>query len=121
ALEPWTHDHGSPERAQRGGHHGDPGDAQRRVREVREPDRGAQRRVDRGRIVTSSPRILVADDQQDVLEALRMLLKAVGFEMGSASSPAGVVKAVQREDFDLVLIDLNYTRDTTSGREGLDL
>ena len=50
-----------------------------------------------------------------------MLLKAEGFEMTAASSPAGVVKRVQSEDFDLVLIDLNYTRDTTSGREGLDL
>lgn len=71
--------------------------------------------------MTPAPRILVADDQQDVLEALRMLLKSEGFEITAATSPAGVVKAVQRGDFDLVLIDLNYTRDTTSGREGLDL
>ncbi len=67
------------------------------------------------------PKILVADDQRDVLEALRMLLKAEGFEMTTATSPASVVKAVEGRDFDLVLIDLNYTRDTTSGREGLDL
>lgn len=67
------------------------------------------------------PRILVADDQQDVLEALHMLLEAEGFEVRSATSPAGVVEAVESGDFDLVLIDLNYTRDTTSGREGLDL
>ncbi|MDP2956521.1 MAG: sigma-54 dependent transcriptional regulator, partial [Longimicrobiales bacterium] len=66
-------------------------------------------------------RILVADDQPDVVEALRLLVKAEGFEAQSASSPAGVVRAVEGEDFDLVLIDLNYTRDTTSGREGLDL
>ncbi len=71
--------------------------------------------------MTPTPRILVADDQEDVLEALRMLLKAEGFEMAPASSPAAVVKKVEHEDFDLVLIDLNYTRDTTSGREGMDL
>ena len=66
-------------------------------------------------------RILVADDQPDVLEALRLLLKGEGFEIALASSPAGVLAAVERDDFDLVLMDLNYTRDTTSGREGLDL
>jgi len=68
-----------------------------------------------------SARILVADDQPDVLEALRLLLKAAGFEIQTASSPAGVLKAVEEGDFGLVLMDLNYTRDTTSGREGLDL
>ncbi len=66
-------------------------------------------------------RILVADDQPDVVEALRLLLKAEGFETQSASSPAGVYRAVESVDFDLVLMDLNYTRATTSGREGLDL
>ena len=66
-------------------------------------------------------RILVADDQPDVVEALRLLLKAEGFQPQSASSPAGVLHAVEGGDFDLVLMDLNYTRDTTSGREGLDL
>ncbi len=66
-------------------------------------------------------RVLVADDQSDVLEALRLLLKAEGFELDTASSPAGVLRAVEAQDFDVVLIDLNYTRDTTSGREGLDL
>jgi DNA-binding NtrC family response regulator len=66
-------------------------------------------------------RILVADDQPDVLEALRFLLKGEGFELETASSPAGVLSAVEKGDFDLVLIDLNYTRDTTSGKEGLDL
>ncbi|MDX1646131.1 MAG: sigma-54 dependent transcriptional regulator [Longimicrobiales bacterium] len=68
-----------------------------------------------------SARVLVADDQPDVLEALRILLKAEGFEAVTASSPEEVMKAVERGDFDLALIDLNYTRDTTSGREGLDL
>lgn len=68
-----------------------------------------------------SSRVLVADDQPDVLEAIRILLKAEGFETATAASPSEVIQAVKREDFDLALIDLNYTRDTTSGREGLDL
>ncbi len=66
-------------------------------------------------------RILIADDQPDVLEALRLLLKAEGFETETASSPPLVQHAVEQGDFDLALIDLNYTRDTTSGREGMDL
>jgi DNA-binding NtrC family response regulator len=66
-------------------------------------------------------RILLADDQPDVLEALRILLKAEGFEATTASSPAEVLSAAQAEDFDLAIVDLNYTRDTTSGQEGLDL
>jgi DNA-binding NtrC family response regulator len=66
-------------------------------------------------------RILIADDQPDVLEALRLLLKGEGFRIDSANSPASVIDAVQARDFDAVLIDLNYTRDTTSGDEGLDL
>jgi DNA-binding NtrC family response regulator len=66
-------------------------------------------------------RVLVADDQPDVLEALRLLLKGEGFKIQTASSPAGVLQAVEKEDFDALLLDLNYTRDTTSGKEGLDL
>lgn len=66
-------------------------------------------------------RILIADDQPDVIEALRLLLKAEGFVTQGAGSPAGVIHAVEGGDFDLVLMDLNYTRDTTSGKEGLDL
>jgi DNA-binding NtrC family response regulator len=66
-------------------------------------------------------RILVADDQPDVLEALRLLLKAEGYETTAVTSPAEVLNSVERGDFDLALIDLNYTRDTTSGHEGLDL
>ncbi len=66
-------------------------------------------------------RILVADDQPDVLEALRILLKAEGFEATTETSPGAVLTAVEHADFDLALIDLNYTRDTTSGKEGLDL
>ncbi len=67
------------------------------------------------------PRILVADDQPDVREALRLLLKAEGFAIETASSPAAVLAAVQSSDFDAVLLDLNYARDTTTGREGLEL
>ena len=70
---------------------------------------------------TLRPRVLVADDQIDVLEALRLLLKAEGFEIETVTSPAAVVEAVDAREFDVVLMDLNYTRDTTSGREGLDL
>ena len=69
----------------------------------------------------SEPRVLIADDQSDVLEALRLLLKAEGFQLESASSPAGVLAAVEAREFDVALIDLNYARDTTSGEEGLNL
>ena len=69
----------------------------------------------------TDPRVLIADDQPDVLEALRLLLKAEGFQLETASSPAGVLAAIEAREFDVVLIDLNYTRDTTSGQEGLDL
>ena len=65
-------------------------------------------------------RILIADDQADVLEALRLLLKGEGYRTESTSSPDGIVAAVNSKDFDLVLMDLNYARDTTSGQEGLD-
>ncbi|MBA2459173.1 MAG: sigma-54-dependent Fis family transcriptional regulator [Gemmatimonadales bacterium] len=65
--------------------------------------------------------MLVADDQPDVREALRLLLKAEGFAIETASSPAAVLAAVQSSDFDAVLLDLNYARDTTTGREGLEL
>jgi len=66
-------------------------------------------------------KVLIADDQPDVLEALRLLLKGEGFGIESASSPAGIMAALEISDFDVVLMDLNYTRDTTSGQEGLDL
>ncbi len=67
------------------------------------------------------PRILIADDQADVVAALSLLLKGEGFRIDSASSPAGVLRTLDGQDFDVVLIDLNYARDTTSGAEGLDL
>ncbi|PYT17860.1 MAG: sigma-54-dependent Fis family transcriptional regulator [Acidobacteria bacterium] len=70
---------------------------------------------------TDTARILVADDQQDVLEALRLLLKEEGYAIDPATSPRAVLEAVKTRDYDALLIDLNYTRDTTSGREGLDL
>ena len=66
-------------------------------------------------------KILIADDQADVLAALRLLLKGERFEIEAASSPAGVLKAVDSQELDVVLMDLNYARDTTSGNEGLDL
>lgn len=69
----------------------------------------------------ASPRILVADDQPDVLEALRLLLKSEGYQIDTVKSPAAVLRAVEAKDYALVLIDLNYARDTTSGEEGLDL
>jgi DNA-binding NtrC family response regulator len=67
------------------------------------------------------PRILIADDQPDVIEALRLLLKSEGYATESARSPAAVLKAVEANDYALVLMDLNYARDTTSGQEGLEL
>lgn len=66
-------------------------------------------------------RILIADDQSDVLEALRLLLKPEGFEVVAAHSPENFLRELGRGRFDVALIDLNYTRDTTSGQEGLDL
>ncbi len=66
-------------------------------------------------------RILVADDQRDVTEALRLLLRGEGFEVDTAASPGAVLAAVEKADYDLVLMDMNYTRDTTGGIEGLDL
>jgi DNA-binding NtrC family response regulator len=69
----------------------------------------------------NAPRVLIADDQPDVLEALRLLLKTEGYQIELVSSPAGVLNALDAREFDVVLMDLNYARDTTSGQEGLDL
>jgi DNA-binding NtrC family response regulator len=69
----------------------------------------------------AAPRVIIADDQQDVLMALRMLLKNDGMQVTAVSSPAGLLEAVRSESFDAAVMDLNYARDTTSGREGLDL
>ena len=70
---------------------------------------------------TEMPRILVADDQEDVLAALRLLLKAEGFRAETVRSPAQAIAALEHAEFDAALIDLNYARDTTSGQEGLSL
>jgi DNA-binding NtrC family response regulator len=66
-------------------------------------------------------RVLAADDQPHVLEALQLLLRPEGYRVDLAKSPAEVREALSSEFFDAILIDLNYTRDTTSGQEGLDL
>src|SRR5688572_22012746 len=70
---------------------------------------------------TAAPRVLIADDQADVLEALRLLLKGEGYQIEAVTSPAGIMSAIDAREFEVVLMDLNYARDTTSGQEGLDL
>jgi len=67
------------------------------------------------------PHILVADDQNDVLEALRLLLKGNGFDVDTTTSPSAALASLERRDYDAMLLDMNYTRDTTSGKEGLDM
>ena len=66
-------------------------------------------------------RVLIADDDTDVLAALRLLLRGEGIEVETATSPALALTALEARDFDAALLDLNYARDTTSGHEGLDL
>ena len=66
-------------------------------------------------------RILAADDQPHILEAIELLVRPQGFEVDTAKSPAAVREALASDFYDAVLIDLNYTRDATSGQEGLDL
>jgi phosphoserine phosphatase RsbU/P len=66
-------------------------------------------------------RVLVVDDQDDVRSALRLLLKMNGYDVHAAATPSSAVALIERERYDLLIMDLNYTRDTTSGREGLDL
>jgi len=67
------------------------------------------------------PRVLAADDDPDVLSALKLLLRGEGYELETATSPALALSAAESRDFDVALLDLNYARDTTSGREGLEL
>jgi DNA-binding NtrC family response regulator len=69
----------------------------------------------------SSPRALIADDQPDVLDALKLLLKPEGYVVDAVSTPGEALAAVTSTAYDVALIDLNFTRDTTSGAEGLDL
>ena len=70
---------------------------------------------------TTPVRVLIADDQADILNALRFLLTDEGYEVSEARSPAEAVERLEAADFDAAIVDLNYTRDTTSGQEGLDL
>jgi DNA-binding NtrC family response regulator len=69
----------------------------------------------------TAPNILVADDQPDILAAARLLLKSEGCEVSTAASPGEVLELLENDEYDVLLLDLNYTRDTTSGQEGLDL
>ncbi len=66
-------------------------------------------------------RILIADDQRDVLEALRILLKGEGYQTDAVTSLAGIFNALEKKDYAVLMMDLNYTRDTTSGQEGLEV
>src|SRR5512144_1612348 len=70
---------------------------------------------------SQQPQVLIADDQQDVREALRLLLKGEGYATHAVATPAALLEAAQSHEYDVLLIDLNYARDTTSGQEGLDL
>jgi len=81
----------------------------------------SERKTPAAKVPHDAPRVLIADDQPDVLEALRLLLKGEGYQIELVSSPAGVLNALDAREFDVVLMDLNYARDTTSGQEGLDL
>jgi DNA-binding NtrC family response regulator len=69
----------------------------------------------------TTPHVLVADDQPDILKAMRLLLKGEGMRAKTVATPDEVLAAIEKQAFDVVLIDLNYARDTTSGQEGLDL
>lgn len=69
----------------------------------------------------SAPRLLVADDDTAILDTLRLLLRGEGYHVETVTSPGGVLAAVESRDFDAVLMDMNYTLDTTGGIEGLDL
>ena len=81
--------------------------------------------VEQNEVTTASialaPKILVADDQSDVREALRLLLKGEGYRIDTVASPEAVMEELASGEFDILLIDLNYSRDTTSGEEGLEL
>ena len=79
-------------------------------------------RMARQKTVTEAPpRVLLADDQQDVLTALKLLLSDEDYSLVTATSPNGVLRALEETEFDAVIMDLNYTRDTTSGKEGMTL
>ena len=71
--------------------------------------------------ITDTSKILIADDQADVLKALRLLLRPEGYKIKTASSVEDIIDEVNSNDFDVVLMDLNYIRGETSGQQGLDL
>ena len=70
---------------------------------------------------TAAPQVLIADDQPAVLDALRLLLKEEGWRVVTASRTVEILKAVESHALDAIVMDLNYARDTTSGKEGLDV
>src|ERR1700674_4556467 len=70
---------------------------------------------------THPPRILAVDDQQDILEAIALLLKPQSYKVDVVRSPELAREVLAGTTYDAALIDLNYTRDTASGREGLEL
>jgi len=70
---------------------------------------------------SSSGRVVVADDQANILDAMKLLLGGEGYDVTTAASPADLMRAIEQSDFDVAIIDLNYTRDTTSGQEGFEL
>jgi phosphoserine phosphatase RsbU/P len=70
---------------------------------------------------TLQQRILIADDQQDILDALHLMLKSHGYAIRGVTSSSDLLEALAHDEFDLLLMDLNYARNSTSGREGLDL
>jgi DNA-binding NtrC family response regulator len=72
-------------------------------------------------VTDTKGRILIADDQADIRNALQLLLGEEGYEVGAAASPRELLELLERRDFDVAMIDLNYTRDTTSGQEGFEL
>src|SRR6185503_10922913 len=128
ALEPGRRDHEAPERIERQRHDDHPGVARRARGGVRPPVDRARRRLDQLRqearehavMPTRQPRIFVADDQRDVVESLRLLLKGEGYSAETFGNTESLVGALRERTADAVLMDLNYTRDTTSGDEGLD-
>jgi sigma-B regulation protein RsbU (phosphoserine phosphatase) len=83
------------------------------------------RRLDNARpmhaLCSAPPRVLIADDQHDLLDALHLLLKGEGIQMEAVTSPDAALAALSKAPYDLLLMDLNYTGDTTSGNEGMDL
>jgi len=80
-----------------------------------------ENQLHRPNATASQTRILISDDQPDVLEALRFLLKRDGYKIEAAESPKQALQMVENRDYDAAIIDLNYSRDTTSGGEGLEL